>query len=67
MDRYNKKVLKYLKKTLKNRLTIAIIYTTLQHFSIIYMVLNILLDKTFRMRGHSLLSNNVKFIIIWFE
>ena len=33
MDFYKKTLLKYLKKTRKNRLIIAIIYTTLQNFS----------------------------------
>ena len=33
MDLYKKTSQKYLKKTMKNRLIIAIIYTTLQHFS----------------------------------
>ena len=53
MDLYKKTLLKYLKKTMKNRLILAIIYTTLQYFQNI--VHNILLDETFRMRGHSLL------------
>ena len=63
MDLYKKTLLKYLKKTMKNRLIIH----DLRTFLFQNIVYNILLDETFGMRGHSLLSNSVKFIKIWIE
>ena len=62
MNLYKKTLLKYWKKTVKNRPIVAII-------SIIsgdsgFKIYNILRHETFRMMDHSILSNNVKFIKI---
>ena len=64
MNPYQKKLLKYWRKTVKNMPTIAIICITSEHSSFKKIVHNILLNETFQMMGLSISSNNVKFIKI---
>ena len=62
-----KTLLKEWKKTVKNRPIIAIISIISGDSCLKNIVHNILLHETFRMMGHLILSNNVKFIKIGFE
>ena len=64
LDLYKKTLPKFWEKMVKNRPIIAIISRIFLFHNIAHSVL---LNETFRMVGHSILSNNVKFIKIWFE
>ena len=64
MDLYIKTLLKYLKKTRQKWAYYRNYYQNLRRFQFQNIVYLILPNKTLRMMGHSILSNNIKFIII---
>ena len=65
MNLYKKTLLKYWKNG-QNKPIIAIISITSGHSSF-NIVHNVLRNETFRMMGHTISSNNVKLIQIWFD